>query len=550
MCGLVSVATMKENGFSIDEGSLLDQSMILNQWRGEDSTGLVSISNTDAWMYAKAVGGYRALQKHPGWNELRKNIMNEGRLVFGHGRWATKGNINTDNAHPFHIKREDGTEIIFVHNGTLDTRQDLPRFFDYAVDSEWLGNMIAEKGAEEALSSIYGAIACMWWDTRDLTFNFYRNHERPLYYMYKPTGEFYLNSERMILEWTNFKFGLKIPDKNIWQLSDKKWHKCRVNGDATNFDIVDIKPRKRVHVVHNAGHNWPHGWLSDVDDDDAYGVDALGVGAVHYGYNVHDHKPAEIKAFWDRDHTMIEYIDGKKKIQSRNNVITIHHNVTPPEPGLLRVYELGNGDIQKVYAATKQGDPCTFVTVRYDDWVKLNSAPPEEVKEAKKEESLKPPKHMMTKDGVNLKFSTRMNPNNVKIKHNGILNKKKGYPFLETYTNSHDGTITVGTKVYVEVLYTEERDVKGNTMLKVMCARVKEDQDFYIDLQFWTSQLTKEQLNRERFYEGTVAMLAVQDKDKIKETGAWIIGTLKDVRPILEPTNEQAANVQTQQTTH
>lgn len=540
MCGLVGIYTLKDNGLSVDEGSMLDQAMIFNQWRGEDSTGMVCVNNKDGWTYLKAVGGYRALQRHPQWHDFRKEIMNEGRLIFGHGRWATKGTVTSGNAHPFGVKREDGSAIIFVHNGTLDYMQDLPRFYDYSVDSEWLANMIAEKGAEEALSSIFGAIACMWYDDRDKTFNFYRNHERPLYYMCTDFGEFHLNSEVTVLEYLNIKYKLNIPDKNIYMLEDKKWHSCKVNGDDTDFTIKDIKPPKRKPSSGGDRVRYfngiPYYELSDEDDWINSGVRGQATSTPALV------KPPEIKEFWDREVLMIEYIEGKKHIRYHGNRLTIEHNVTPPEPDLLRIYELGNGDIQKVYKSATPGT-CTFTTVKY---------PHEQAKEtAKKEEKNEkwPHPSTVTRNGVNVKFSTRISPSNEKVKHTGLLDEKKGFPFLVEYSNTKDGEIKIGQKVYIEVTYTEERLVKDSPMVRVLGARVKTEQDYYIDFKFWSS-LPKEELDKARFFSGTISAIALQTKEQIKNTGAWIVASLNDVHPISEPTNEQAALVQAAGTVH
>jgi glucosamine 6-phosphate synthetase-like amidotransferase/phosphosugar isomerase protein len=160
MCGLVGLISRGENGLKVDEWTQMEHSMVFNQMRGDDSTGMLCISNKEKYGLVKAVGGYKALGRHVKFGEFKSFALNHGQIVLGHGRAATRGQVTTDNAHPFIVERpEKNNDLVLMHNGTLEWNQPLGDMWKLSnVDSEWLAMMIAHHGAEKALSEIKGAI--------------------------------------------------------------------------------------------------------------------------------------------------------------------------------------------------------------------------------------------------------------------------------------------------------------------------------------------------------------------------------------------------------
>src|SRR5512146_2751268 len=140
MCGLVAIFSRSDNGFTADEMGALELSMLFNQMRGDDSTGLVGIDKAKLWHALKNVGGWKAFTRHSDYDHLRKIIYNKGVLAFGHGRAATRGVVNFNNSHPFVVKKpDDKGDIVLVHNGTLDYDQPRGDMWKVSnVDSEWM----------------------------------------------------------------------------------------------------------------------------------------------------------------------------------------------------------------------------------------------------------------------------------------------------------------------------------------------------------------------------------------------------------------------------
>lgn len=530
MCGLVALFSTKNNGFSSDEGRMLEESMIFNQLRGDDSTGAVCITNKDNWAYVKSLGGYKSFTRHTGFTDFRKMFMNDGRLVFAHGRAATRGQVTIDNAHPFHIKHGDG-EIVFIHNGTLDYDQSLKGMWDYRVDSEYLGAMIAKHGAEKALSEVNGAIACMWWDVNDNTFNFFHNKDRPLCFMRTKTGEFFLNSELWVLKYLNWKNNLGVPDKEIYMIDEMSWHKTKVNGDgAAKYHITKIKKaRNVVKYIPRQEYAYGRRVAEYYDDDD-----------IAHWNDTYNHNrnviplilPPEEKEFWDRKIESIEWLrmgDKWQKVISYRDRHVHRENVDgPPEPDLLRMYELKqSGDVMKVYEGREGNRSLIYVTSKYDHFVedkrkKLAEEKAERTPERTKENE---------KGVTTIRFNTRHPATKDKVKHYGEILSGADKPHLQVYENSVDGKTSIGREVIVEMLYCDEKDVKSSPngkMVRVVCSELKPKQDTYIDYVFY-SHMTKAEVERIKIFRGVVGGITLSTIEEQKESGAIVICSLYNV---------------------
>lgn len=185
MCGLVGIAGCL--GYKDD--FTMKRMLMADYFRGPDSTGLAAIrTNGDA-----VIG---KLASNPidlfGMESFKKALSgNTSRAFIGHNRLATKGAINTLNAHPFQFGH-----IIGAHNGTLDKesvkalQEKLGE--EYSVDSMALFAAIERFGIEKTIkmcnegkTSNEGAWAIVWFDQIEGSLNFLRNKHRPLYYSYE-----------------------------------------------------------------------------------------------------------------------------------------------------------------------------------------------------------------------------------------------------------------------------------------------------------------------------------------------------------------------------
>jgi hypothetical protein len=335
MCGLIGMAVANDNGFDQSQREALAQSLIVNQLRGADSTGVFSVDNKGFWRTLKCVGGPRELFQHASWHDVWNDLFQRGKIAVGHGRAATRGTIEWKNAHPFIADKpkkkdqKDPNRILLVHNGTLHKWQAHLKGLDtFDVDSEWLASQIATLGPEEALAKAQGAVATIWWDDETKSLNLYRNGERPLFLMQTERGDLYLNSEESSLQWLTFRHKLKLRKEGILQLTEHHISSIRPHETLDNWYNTKVTPAKAI--VHQTQTNM-------------------------YSH-IHDEKPWEDNSNEDFLHQelchKIEWKDGRKLVYwglAGNDEVT-EEVENPPEFGMMmmRVNDAGT-DIVKQY---------------------------------------------------------------------------------------------------------------------------------------------------------------------------------------------------------
>lgn len=178
MCGLVAVL----GDLDFKQKEVFNQLLVVSSLRGEDSTGVASVSkNGKEVEHVKCIGSPFELMQIPKYAKITSSY--DKQLLIGHNRKATVGGISRFTAHPF-----DEKKIIGVHNGTLTNWRhcwnDLfDKFSDYfTTDSQALIGAIDMFGVEESIKRVQGAYALIWYDREDNTVNFLRNKERELWF--------------------------------------------------------------------------------------------------------------------------------------------------------------------------------------------------------------------------------------------------------------------------------------------------------------------------------------------------------------------------------
>lgn len=172
MCGLAGVIGDLSQGHKDAFRDLLDVAQV----RGRHSTGVIAVTQQNAYRYAKEVGPPAFLYDTRRYGEATNGLLS---ALIGHCRHKTVGDISRATAHPFDFPEKG---IIGVHNGTLRNYYRLPEHHHSKVDSEILFEHLANNGAEATFSNLEGAFACVWWDNNTNTINFIRNKERPLWF--------------------------------------------------------------------------------------------------------------------------------------------------------------------------------------------------------------------------------------------------------------------------------------------------------------------------------------------------------------------------------
>lgn len=180
MCGIHF--TISNDTFLLRGEDYFKDAFVTNQLRGMHSSGMYVVEKDGTILTHKAaVCGQEFIKDKDAIPLLTK--VGRARVAVGHVRHATMGKISDENAHPFVIDREDGTQLVGVHNGTLRNWKLKEGSNDVDVDSEWAFTKLAEYGSE-AFKFFDGAYAFVWYDTAtpDVVY-MARNSERPLHYM-------------------------------------------------------------------------------------------------------------------------------------------------------------------------------------------------------------------------------------------------------------------------------------------------------------------------------------------------------------------------------
>jgi hypothetical protein len=226
MCGIVGVIS-KHGTLSYYVKDLFTNMVRMDSVRGEDSTGVFGVSSsglvdmmkgdTDGWKFTNS----------DAYDKFAKRIDKNYKIVIGHNRAATRGNVTPDNAHPFQEKH-----IMLVHNGTLRSTKGLKTT---EVDSHAIAHALADHDPVQALAMLDGAYALVWYDASDKTLNLARNMERPLFIL-EYSMMWCIASEPGLPHWLNARQDRKM-DKMQVVPTDKIWSWKLDKLDKGYFEI-------------------------------------------------------------------------------------------------------------------------------------------------------------------------------------------------------------------------------------------------------------------------------------------------------------------------
>ena len=183
MCGIVGVA----GDLLVKHERVFSDLLVMNQLRGFDSIGVTRVGTTNTPNVVKTLANPADLIRHP---DYKKLLAGSHRVLLGHNRWATVGDVNVMNAHPF-----THGHITGVHNGTVSYRRDFEDHARFEVDSDNIFHHINKKGYVDLWQKLWGAAALVWWDEEKATLNFLRNKDRPLFIAF--------DKDRKVLMWAS-----------------------------------------------------------------------------------------------------------------------------------------------------------------------------------------------------------------------------------------------------------------------------------------------------------------------------------------------------------
>lgn len=265
MCGLLGIA----NPYLVArEKTIFSQLLYAGVFRGIHSTGVAMVSRDvgagdiyNYQMYKKAIPSAALLSSkdYINWRDEHLNPAKATcKVLMGHNRKATMGNIDDASAHPF----IEGN-IILAHNGTLHQMDNLDDHEYFEIDSQCIAHNVNKNGIEETVGRLDGAFALSWINKEENTLNFIRNNQRPLCLVTSKSGDIIWASEDMMLKWVldrnnarfdtswdvkpgqHFKFDLTKYSSNFskWEVADYKLYKPKAypknNGYGNYHDNYD-----------------------------------------------------------------------------------------------------------------------------------------------------------------------------------------------------------------------------------------------------------------------------------------------------------------------
>lgn len=205
MCGLTMVVTNNRNGFNKQQQDVFSTLFYLaGGFRGRDGAGVTVIDNKGNVSIAKDAISVDRMLCTKEYDELDSKAYQNGWVMMGHNRSATRGVVSDKNAHPFIID----DKIVIMHNGTF--YGDHKHLKDTEVDSEAIGHVLLEEdNIKTALGKIHAAYALLWYNVEAKKLHAVRNASRPLFYA--RTDDMHMfSSEKVFLSFVADKFNLKL----------------------------------------------------------------------------------------------------------------------------------------------------------------------------------------------------------------------------------------------------------------------------------------------------------------------------------------------------
>lgn len=212
--------------------------LYLDVFRGPHSTGVCVRNKEGALNTYKEVGlPYNVWLGHPDVFSGAGIVNGDVNLLMGHNRWATKGEVNKDNAHPFTFGHITG-----CHNGTLsdlDIRA-LEEGNKFDVDSKVIFRNIELQDIDFVWSKSTGAMALTWWDDIEKSFNLIRNSQRPLH-IWQHKECLFWSSDKWVLDDARRAAGCQLRTE-IKEISVDQLCTYRIENGKLELDKRPVAP--------------------------------------------------------------------------------------------------------------------------------------------------------------------------------------------------------------------------------------------------------------------------------------------------------------------
>lgn len=250
MCGIHGFINGKTKA-ELNSDDFIKSAFIANMLRGADSSGIAVVSSHGFSEVAKIPLAGMYLPSHKQAASLITRARQTNTASICHVRAATSGNITYSNAHPFVIEDEAGSEIVGVHNGTLQNWKTKKGGSDWDVDSAWaLSRILTEKA--DAFEEFTGSFAFVWWTSENPdVLNMARNKERTLFIAYTEDDNLVYASEAGMIHWLCERHRIKLKG-SIKELEEDRWYQFDISNPA-KFTKGGHLPKPKVTSYSGGG---------------------------------------------------------------------------------------------------------------------------------------------------------------------------------------------------------------------------------------------------------------------------------------------------------
>ena len=250
MCGIVGFFGHPTK----DRYMAFEDLLVCDAIRGPHSTGVAGIHKK----YVTVVKDTVSPQDLMCYNQY-KTIMNgyDKFGLIGHNRWATRGAVNEENAHPFKVGKITG-----VHNGTCWLYR-FPDQYKRETDSETIFNIIDKKGVDYMWGLLDGAASLVWFDAEEKTINFLRNVERPMHFAKLPDNRgMFFASEDWMLRGILGRHKIKIEDDTIFYTAPNKLYSAKYSQKSQTISMSKREIQEWKPPVYAASRPFQGGNIS------------------------------------------------------------------------------------------------------------------------------------------------------------------------------------------------------------------------------------------------------------------------------------------------
>lgn len=257
ICGIVGIIGANNWTYADD---FMEDALVVDAVRGPHSTGMLWVNRRDEAYYFKQLGSGSEFIETSVFQEAVR--PKEGaKFLCGHNRYATKGAVSEDNAHPFSHNGVTG-----IHNGTLTSYAGLtkPKHMKgrvedaFGTDSETvIYTLSVSPDPKQVLKELDGAFVLVWHDQEDNCVRMVRNYRRPLWLAKLANRDTVVyGSEKKMLEW--------LVDRNKGTIESMEMLPA---GEIWRFDLNQtakkmIKPFvQKITLKKTTSYqssNWPH----------------------------------------------------------------------------------------------------------------------------------------------------------------------------------------------------------------------------------------------------------------------------------------------------